>query len=137
MVALYWFENFLLTYWFMREVFPTPESPKMITFSKTFLRDAIFVDLRWKKIEYEAHKGKNLGKVRNQFCLFCDVGDHKIVKQKWSFNFWTLHIENEPDENLIENSFSRKYPWKIYVMMGVFSLLALSLFLRLWRTFLT
>jgi hypothetical protein len=23
MVALYWLENFLLTYWFMREVFPT------------------------------------------------------------------------------------------------------------------
>jgi hypothetical protein len=23
MVALYWFENRLLTYWFMRDVFPT------------------------------------------------------------------------------------------------------------------
>ena len=25
MVALYWFENFLLTYWFMSDVFPTLE----------------------------------------------------------------------------------------------------------------
>ena len=30
-VALYWLENFLLTYWFMREVFPTPESPAYST----------------------------------------------------------------------------------------------------------
>ncbi len=36
MVALYWLENFLLTYWFMREVFPTPESPRMMTLSSTF-----------------------------------------------------------------------------------------------------
>eukprot|EP00443_Scrippsiella_acuminata_P087491 CAMPEP_0115441112 /NCGR_PEP_ID=MMETSP0271-20121206/36655_1 /TAXON_ID=71861 /ORGANISM="Scrippsiella trochoidea, Strain CCMP3099" /LENGTH=169 /DNA_ID=CAMNT_0002866887 /DNA_START=356 /DNA_END=863 /DNA_ORIENTATION=+ len=43
MVALYWFENFLLTYWFINEVFPTPLSPKMMTFSSTFflLEDAM------------------------------------------------------------------------------------------------
>ena len=27
MVALYWLENFLFTYWFMREVLPTPLFP--------------------------------------------------------------------------------------------------------------
>ena len=41
MVALYWLENFLLTYWFMREVFPTPESPRMMTLSRTFLRPEV------------------------------------------------------------------------------------------------
>lgn len=41
MVALYWFENLLFTYRFINDVLPTPESPKMITFNRTFLRDAI------------------------------------------------------------------------------------------------
>lgn len=41
MVALYWLLNFLFTYWFMREVFPTPLSPRMMTFNRTFLRDAM------------------------------------------------------------------------------------------------
>ena len=41
MVALYWLENLLFTYRFINEVLPTPESPKMITFSKTFLREAM------------------------------------------------------------------------------------------------
>ena len=44
-VALYWFENFLLTYWFINDVLPTPESPNIITLSKTFFLDAIFVEL--------------------------------------------------------------------------------------------
>lgn len=35
-MALYEFVNFLLTYWFIREVFPTPESPSIITL-KSFL----------------------------------------------------------------------------------------------------
>lgn len=43
MVALYWFENFLLTYWFISEVLPTPESPRMITFSNTFFLDAMML----------------------------------------------------------------------------------------------
>lgn len=38
MVALYWPLKRLLTYWFMSDVLPTPESPRMITFSRTFLR---------------------------------------------------------------------------------------------------
>ena len=42
MVALYWFENFLLTYWFIKDVFPTPESPRIMTFSNTFFLEAIF-----------------------------------------------------------------------------------------------
>ena len=41
MVALYWLENFLLTYWFISEVLPTPLSPKIITFSSVRLRLAI------------------------------------------------------------------------------------------------
>lgn len=41
MVALYWLENFLLTYWFIKDVFPTPESPRMMTFNKTFFLEAI------------------------------------------------------------------------------------------------
>lgn len=36
MVALYEFVNFLLTYWFISEVFPTPLSPRMTTL-KSFL----------------------------------------------------------------------------------------------------
>lgn len=40
-VALYWFENRLFIYWFMSDVFPTLLSPRMITFSKDFLRVAI------------------------------------------------------------------------------------------------
>lgn len=35
-VALYWLEKRLFTYWFISDVFPTLESPKMMTFSKTF-----------------------------------------------------------------------------------------------------
>ena len=38
MVALYCSENLLFTYWFISEVFPTPESPRIITFSSTFFR---------------------------------------------------------------------------------------------------
>ena len=38
MVALYWLLNFLLTYWFMSEVFPTPLSPRMITFRTRIVR---------------------------------------------------------------------------------------------------
>ena len=34
-------ENFLLTYWFISDVFPTPESPRMMTFSSTFFLDAM------------------------------------------------------------------------------------------------
>ena len=90
-----------------------------------------------KKLNMKHTKGKIWERCETSFILFCDIRDHRIVKEKGYYNFWTLHIEHEPVENLIENSFSRKYPWKIYVMMGVFSLLALSLFLRLWRTFLT
>ena len=41
MVALYWLENFLLTYWFISDVFPTPELPRMMTLRRTFFRDAI------------------------------------------------------------------------------------------------
>merc|ERR1719272_2296416 len=41
MVALYWLENLLFTYRFINEVLPTPESPKMMTFSRTFLREAM------------------------------------------------------------------------------------------------
>ena len=40
--AAHWLLNFLLTYWFMSEVLPTPESPRMITLSSTFFREAIF-----------------------------------------------------------------------------------------------
>lgn len=40
-VALYWLLNFLFTYCFMREVFPTPESPRMMTFSNTFFLEVI------------------------------------------------------------------------------------------------
>lgn len=36
MVALYWLVNFLLTYWFISDVLPTLESPRMITFKRTF-----------------------------------------------------------------------------------------------------
>ena len=43
--AAHWLLNFLLTYWFMSEVLPTPESPRMITFSSTFLRLAIALPL--------------------------------------------------------------------------------------------
>ena len=39
--AAHWLLNFLLTYWFMREVFPTPESPRMITLRRVFFRVAI------------------------------------------------------------------------------------------------
>jgi len=48
-VALYWLENFLLTYWFMRDVFPTPESPRIMTFRRTFFRVAILrgVGKKW------------------------------------------------------------------------------------------
>lgn len=35
-VALYWLVNFLLTNWFISEVLPTLESPRMITFKSTF-----------------------------------------------------------------------------------------------------
>jgi len=38
MVALYWLENFLLTYWFIREVLPTPLSPRIMTFNSVRLR---------------------------------------------------------------------------------------------------
>ena len=41
MVALYWLENLRLTYWFISEVLPTPESPKIITFNRIFLREAM------------------------------------------------------------------------------------------------
>eukprot|EP00043_Microstomoeca_roanoka_P017559 m.184060 g.184060 ORF g.184060 m.184060 type:complete len:137 (+) comp16661_c10_seq3:3279-3689(+) len=41
MVALYWLLNLRFTYWFIKDVLPTPESPRMMTFSKTFLRVAI------------------------------------------------------------------------------------------------
>lgn len=51
-VALYWLENFLLTYWFMSEVFPTPESPRMITFKRTFFLDVMF------KLKLKQHKIK-------------------------------------------------------------------------------
>lgn len=44
MVALYWLVNFLLTYWFIRDVLPTLESPNMITFRRTFFLVAI---ARW------------------------------------------------------------------------------------------
>ena len=40
-VALYWFENLRLTYWFISDVLPTPESPRMMTFNKIFLLEAI------------------------------------------------------------------------------------------------
>lgn len=40
-LTLYWVEKRLFTYWFMSDVFPTPESPRMMTFSRTFLRDAM------------------------------------------------------------------------------------------------
>ena len=40
-VALYWLLNFLFTYWFMSDVLPTPESPRMITFSNTFFLEVI------------------------------------------------------------------------------------------------
>jgi len=43
-VALYWLENFLLTYWFIRDVLPTPESPRMITFNRIFLLEAIMYE---------------------------------------------------------------------------------------------
>ena len=43
--AAHWLLNFLLTYWFMSEVLPTPESPRMITFSSTFLRLAMAVSV--------------------------------------------------------------------------------------------
>ena len=46
MVALYWLENFLFTYWFMRDVLPTPLSPRMMTFNSTFLRAADMTDGR-------------------------------------------------------------------------------------------
>ena len=42
LITLYCDVNLLLTYWFIRDVFPTPESPKIITLSKTFFLDAIF-----------------------------------------------------------------------------------------------
>jgi hypothetical protein len=60
MVALYWLLNFLFTYWFIKEVFPTlnglksvsqcayeketcsyPLSPRMMTFNNTFFLDDI------------------------------------------------------------------------------------------------
>jgi hypothetical protein len=34
--------TFRLTNWFINDVFPTPESPKIITLSKTFFREVIF-----------------------------------------------------------------------------------------------
>ena len=40
-LTLYWFENFLFTNWFIRDVLPTPLSPRMITFRRTFLRVAM------------------------------------------------------------------------------------------------
>lgn len=49
-VALYWLENRLLTYWFIKEVFPTLLSPRMITFWRTFFRDAIFLKENMTKI---------------------------------------------------------------------------------------
>uniref|UniRef100_A0A6B0TSB4 Putative secreted protein n=1 Tax=Ixodes ricinus TaxID=34613 RepID=A0A6B0TSB4_IXORI len=39
MVALYWLLNFLFTYWFIKDVLPTPLSPRMITLSSTFFLD--------------------------------------------------------------------------------------------------
>lgn len=44
-VALYWLENRLFTYWFISDVLPTEESPRMMTFSKTFFLDDIFDSL--------------------------------------------------------------------------------------------
>ena len=35
-VALYCVLNFLFTYWFIKDVLPTPESPRMITFNSSF-----------------------------------------------------------------------------------------------------
>ncbi len=46
MVALYWFENFFITYWFITDVLPTPLSPRIITFNSTFLRAADMTKLR-------------------------------------------------------------------------------------------
>ena len=64
MVALYWLENLLFTYWFIKDVFPTllsrelnkvrnlihkqiiisyPLSPKMMIFNKTFFLVAILI----------------------------------------------------------------------------------------------
>lgn len=41
-LPLYWFEKRLFTYWFISDVLPTPDSPRMMTFSRTFFLDAIF-----------------------------------------------------------------------------------------------
>lgn len=44
MVALYSLVNFFCTYWFMRLVLPTPESPKMMTLSsRRFLPGGILL----------------------------------------------------------------------------------------------
>ena len=55
MVALYWLENFRFTYWFINEVLPTPESPRMMTFKRIFRREAIFNEK-----EYEMKKGSSM-----------------------------------------------------------------------------
>lgn len=51
MVALYWLEKRLLTYWFISDVLPTDESPRIITFKRTFFLDAIFIGISAKIYE--------------------------------------------------------------------------------------
>lgn len=46
-VALYWLEKRLFTYWFISDVFPTLESPKMMTFNRTFFLDDILITADW------------------------------------------------------------------------------------------
>lgn len=42
-VALYWLEKRLFTYWFISDVLPTELSPKMMTFRRTFFLVAIII----------------------------------------------------------------------------------------------
>ena len=51
-VALYWLENFWFTYRFIKLVFPTPESPRMITFNRTFFRVPGFDIIGFRGVRY-------------------------------------------------------------------------------------
>lgn len=44
MVALYWLLNFRFTYWFIKDVFPTPLSPRIMTLRSMRLREAILAN---------------------------------------------------------------------------------------------
>ena len=74
--TLYWLLNRRFTYWFINEVFPTPESPRMITFKRAFflVPDIVVIEavFRWKQKNWHPNREQDdieISKIKSEISI--------------------------------------------------------------------